>query len=182
MHEFPAAVTDRASDSSSEPIDFDEIYRLYSIRVFRYCLGQVRNIALAEDLGADTFAAAYVAYGKKPPGPEAIAPWLFRIARNLIIDHNRRERRRGRIDGLLGRSRPRPQTVEEIAATSERLAEVVRLMGQMRERDRMLLGLRLAAGLSNHDTAEILGMGEAAATQAYNRALERFRKLSERSP
>lgn len=160
------------------PLPFEEIYRAHALRVFRYCLGQVHDLALAEDLTADTFTAALAAYAKRPPEPDVVPLWLFRIARNRIIDHSRRERRRDRINQVFGRASSGAKSVEEIAAVSARLGEVVTIMARMTERDRMVLGLRLAAGLSNQETAEVLGIKPSAATVAYSRALERFRFLS----
>src|SRR4051794_11054688 len=85
-----------------EPLLFEEIYRLYRDDVYRFCLLQTGHPELAEDLAADALLAAYRAYDHADVPPERARVWLFRIARNLIIDHWRREKRRGRLLQIIG--------------------------------------------------------------------------------
>jgi RNA polymerase sigma-70 factor (ECF subfamily) len=159
-----------------EALSFDQVYSLYADRVYRFCLGWVRDEALAEDLGSATFESALKAYTERRPEPDGLAAWLFRIARNLIIDHQRKEKRRDRIHQLLGRSRPQGQTIEAIAETNADLAKVLQMLSRLTPRDREIVALRVAAGLTSREVAEVLGMSEVAATGAYYRALDRISK------
>ncbi len=49
----------------------------------------------------------------------------------------------------------------------------------LRERDRLLVGLRLAAELSHAEIGAVLGISEHAATVAAGRAIERLRQRVE---
>ena len=58
--------------------------------LYRYCRHLTRSPWDAEDLAQDALARAFVTLGKlgtTPPNPRA---WLFRVASNLWIDHQRR--------------------------------------------------------------------------------------------
>lgn len=165
----------------SDPHAFDEVYRLYGERVYRFCLSQTRNVSLAEEIAAETFAAAYTAYATRRPGAEMVQFWLFRIARNQINDHYRRSKRWKAVSQLLGRSSSHVEDIEAIAATNADLAEALKVIRQLKRRDQQLISLRVAAELSNREIGNILGISEDAAGVAVFRALQRFRKLREQT-
>src|ERR1700694_5395400 len=103
------------SQSDDRLLAFDEVYRRYADAVYRFCLSQLGDASLAEDIAADTFASAFAAYDRVRPEPGGLRPWLFRIARNAALDQHRRH---GRVRGFLARLAghgPSPVTVEERA-------------------------------------------------------------------
>src|SRR5215813_491831 len=55
----------------------------------RYCARMTGSIADGEDVVQDTLARAYYALAELDEMPP-LRPWLFRIAHNRAIDHNRR--------------------------------------------------------------------------------------------
>lgn len=162
-----------------EPLPFEEVYARFAERVYRFCRWQVQDPVLAEDIAAETFVAAYTAYGKSKPDPETVHLWLFRIARNLVTDHRRREKRRDRIMQILGRANSREDSVEHIAETNAELVRGLMVISKMKDRERRLIALRIGGGLSYRDIGETLGMAEDAARTATSRAIERFRRLVE---
>jgi RNA polymerase sigma-70 factor (ECF subfamily) len=161
------------------PLPFEEVYTRYAERVFRFCLWQVQDPALAEDMAAEAFISAYAAYQKRQPEPDGVRLWLFRIARNQVIDHRRRERRLDRIMQRLGRADTRVESIEHIAETHVELAQMLKVLARMKNRDAKLIALRVGGELSTHEIAALLGMSEKAVRNATGRALLRFRKLSE---
>src|SRR5215469_893871 len=91
-------------------VPFEEVYRCHAGSVHRFCLSQVCDQAVAEDLTHETFVRAFVAYERVRPDLDAARAWLLAIARNLCTDHHRR---RGRWRRLRARrrgptSRPSP--------------------------------------------------------------------------
>jgi RNA polymerase sigma factor (sigma-70 family) len=157
---------------------FDQVYRQHADAVYRFCLSQLRDPAAAEDLAADVFAAAYAAFERAHPEADGVRPWLFRIARNGAIDRARRER--SRRHAPLGAA-ARVATVEDQAAVRDELRAVLAAIAQLRERDRLLVGLRVAGGLSFAEVGAVTGMREDAARMATQRALQRIRSEVERS-
>jgi RNA polymerase sigma-70 factor (ECF subfamily) len=72
--------------------DAETLYTLYSRRLFLYLCRAVGQAETARDLTQDVFVRP--TRSEVPSGPEhAVRAWLFRIARNLAIDHNRSTRR-----------------------------------------------------------------------------------------
>ncbi|HEV8561732.1 MAG TPA: RNA polymerase sigma factor [Actinophytocola sp.] len=144
---------------------FAEVYREHAARVYRYCLSQVGNAGDAEDLATDVFASAFAAYGRERSGP--VLPWLLTTARNAIVDHYRRRSRRSalaaRFLGAESEADPAADVEGEVVVRDE-LRRVLRAMRGMPERDRTLLGLRIAADLPYAEIGTVLGVSEHAAT------------------
>src|ERR1035441_7266650 len=165
-----------ASEAELSPLPFEQVYERHAGSVYRFCLSQTGNATTAEDVASETFAAALVAYERVRPEEAGLRPWLFRIARNEAIDHLRRV---GRARRFLDRRwfRPEPEHVEDAALLRAELREVIAAMSRLSRRDRQLLGLRLAAGLSFAEIGTVTGMQEAAARVGPPRALKRLRSL-----
>lgn len=158
---------------------FEDVYRTHAARVFRYCLSQVNSVHDAEDLAADVFAAAYRAYPAAEVGVSTVLPWLLRIARNAAIDLRRRHTRRtaivDRYFGATSEADPTADVAEEIVLRDE-VSRALAAMRHLSEKDRAVLGLRIAAGLPHAEVAAVLGITEHAATMAAKRALTRLRR------
>ena len=154
---------------------FDEVYRENADSVYRFCVSQLRDAETAEDITADVFAAAFAAYDRVHPDAAGVRTWLFRIARNAVIDQYRREGRRRSLLARIGRDRVFPDTVEDTAEQRTDIRAIRAALDTLRERDRQLVGLRVAGGLSFAEIATVLGIREGAAKMATHRALERVR-------
>jgi RNA polymerase sigma-70 factor (ECF subfamily) len=72
---------------------FEQIMNLYADRLYNYILRMVDNAADAEDLVQETFLRAYQGLPTFD-GRASLSTWLYRIATNLCIDHQRRRARR----------------------------------------------------------------------------------------
>jgi RNA polymerase sigma factor (sigma-70 family) len=168
-----AAMTGIRLEGAVSP--FDEVYREHADAVYRFCVSQLRDVETAEDVTADVFAAAFAAYDRVHPDPAGVRTWLFRIARNAVIDQYRREGRRRSLVTRIGRDRTFPESVEQNVEQRSDLRSVCAALDTLRDRDRQLVGLRIAGGLSFAEVATVLGMREGAAKMATHRALERVR-------
>ena len=153
---------------------FEEVFRSHRDRIYRYLLLQVRRAADAEDLTADVFLAAYLAYERVAPPPERVHLWLFRIARNRANNWRRHL-------AVVTRTLPHlvageARTVEDQALVAEDIRRVRDSIRQLRPRDRQLLALRIGGDLSHAEVAVLLGISESAAVMGTKRALQRIRE------
>jgi RNA polymerase sigma-70 factor (ECF subfamily) len=95
------------SAARSDPNAFRELYDRYAERVHGYFVRRTRDEDAAFDLTAETFAQAWLVRGRfRDEAGGSAAPWLFGIARNVLMMSLRRgrlERRAARRIGVAER-------------------------------------------------------------------------------
>ncbi len=156
-----------------DPEALELIYERYFDRIYRYILARVRHRETAEDLAGQTFLKLIERIAdfewRKGVG---FASWLFRIAHNLVIDWYRRQREvplpETRAEGTAG--------TEETVFAAESLREALRAISELKEKQRQVLLLRLVAGLSGRETAEVLDLSEVNVRAIQHRALVAVRE------
>jgi len=156
---------------------FAQVYEAHAGPVYRFCLAQLGDTAAAEDAAADAFGKAFAAWESFGDGdPEGVRRWLFSIARNTAVDQHRRRRRRALLLGRLGSSGGAPAVdVETVAGLRAELREALSAVQSLRPRDREMVALRCAAGLSYAEIGRLTGTSEDAARTATHRALSQVR-------
>src|SRR5256885_5086965 len=92
--EEDAALAVRAGSGQAEA--FGVLYDRYVDSVYRYVFYRVRNEAEAEDVTSEVFMRALRAIPKYEPR-QAFLAWLYRIARNAVIDRSRRRAARQQV-------------------------------------------------------------------------------------
>jgi len=151
-------------------------YRLYDAEapaVLRYIRAAVRDHALAEDLCGDAFCRAWDAWPRFRGNEAEARAWVFRIARNLVIDRVRRD---GRVrweslrepHGIAGADDP-------VGTAASGHVDMRRATDRLGRDDRDLLAMRVA-GLSHAEIARVQGRSEEAVKKAWQRALLRLRQ------
>ncbi|MHB8631170.1 MAG: RNA polymerase sigma factor [Candidatus Limnocylindria bacterium] len=92
--EEDAALARRAGSGEAEA--FGVLYDRYMASVYRYVFYRVRNEAEAEDVTSEVFMRALRAIPQYEPR-QAFLAWLYRIARNAVIDRSRRRAARQQV-------------------------------------------------------------------------------------
>jgi RNA polymerase sigma factor (sigma-70 family) len=153
---------------------FDRLFRDQGDAVLRYC-AWFAGPGAAEDLASATFLAAYADYPRSRPDPGMLRPWLFRIARNMALNHQRSQHRWMRaLQRLINEPQPVSDVEKQVLRNAD-LAAALNVVAGLRTADRMLIALRIGGGLSFAEVAEVAGISETAARSAVSRALARSR-------
>ena len=77
-----------------EKLKCEYIYNQYHNAIFRYALGLLHDVHLAEDIMQETFKALKIVFtntGRKTQS------WLYKVARNLCYDILRKKKERNSI-------------------------------------------------------------------------------------
>src|SRR3989338_2033309 len=82
-----------ASSLAGDERAFAELYEKYVDNIFRYIFFRVRGMETAQDLTSDVFLKVWQYIGKPGREIENFRSLLYRIARNLVIDHYRSQGR-----------------------------------------------------------------------------------------
>ena len=158
------------------PLDFDDVYLEHAPSIFRFCLSQLRDVAAAEDAVADVFLSAFKVFDPLHP-PTDMHAWLFRIARNNLINRHRARARFARAVARVAFQAARQTSdVDETVEVREELREAMARLHQLRQRDQVLVGLRCAGGLSFAEIGRIMNISEDAAAMATRRAVAKLRQ------
>jgi RNA polymerase sigma-70 factor, ECF subfamily len=135
-----------------------ELYDRHQERIFRYVRSRVYDHQLAEDLTGEIFTRMVTNLNQYENSGYPFTAWLYRIARNLIIDHQRREDRYMQvpIEAVYhaGTADIEPAAVVEKQLAAERLHLALETID---ETQREVIRLRFLAGLSLQEVADTLG-------------------------
>lgn len=152
--------------------ELQQLFRSHYDEVLAYCARRIgRNEA--EDVAADVFAIA----SRRADEIDwtTVRPWLYGIARGVLANQWRSQRRRQRLLGLMAGQAPiavdRPDDV--VIRRAEDLG-AIKALEQMRPKDREVLMLSAWEELTGPEIAQALGLSVSAAEQRLHRAKSRF--------
>lgn len=159
---------------------FAELYDDYSPRVRRFLRHQVGDADVAEELLQRTFVKMIEALPRYRSRGLPFGAWVFRIARNTVIDH-----RRTNHPGL-----PLESAIDRASDAGDPVLAAERDDDRMRLRDalddlpidqREVLVWRFFAELSPAETAVLMGRSNGAVRVLQHRALVALRAILEAS-
>lgn len=155
---------------------FAKLYREEGRAILAYALRRVDDREDAADVVAETFLVVWRRLGEVPFGDGARL-WLYGVARLVLANLHRAERRRTRLGSRLAETL-RTELSAHPAPAGEG-AEVLRAIGELGDEDRELLLLVSWEELSPGQAARVLGISSPAARSRLHRARRRLRHLSE---
>jgi RNA polymerase sigma-70 factor (ECF subfamily) len=139
---------------------FDALYARYETSLFGFIVSHVRDRADAEDLFHETFINAMKAPAVKFEGAGGFRAWIYRIARNLVINRARRARRGARAMAEVAQSREEhgpevPRQGFEALADEEMRAALERAVARLPPTLSEVFRLRVS-GLRYEEIADVL--------------------------
>lgn len=156
---------------------FGRLFDRFYGSVYVYVLHQVGNKADAEDITSGVFLDAFEHIGGFDWRGAGFSAWLFRIARNDVLDFFRkRGRSRETPLGDEVNEQPAATETEGEAETARRNRELLLVIRSLSEDQQQVVLLRLAANLSNRQIGEVLSRSEGAVKALQHRALRALRK------
>jgi RNA polymerase sigma-70 factor (ECF subfamily) len=161
---------------------FGELYELHFERVYAYIARRVRERSAAEELTSHVFHQALANLGKFKWRGAPFAAWLFRIARNSIVDRARLLRESGGESSVQSPDRGSETGVDDDLEQAETVARVYQLVDQLPWDQRYVIRLRFAEEKSIREIAQQLSRSEGAIKQLQFRALQNLRaRMSEKN-
>ena len=151
---------------------FEAVYRELYAPICGYALRRVREPEDAAEVIAETFATLWRRFDACPHGDE-LRPWLFGVARRVIANQRRGERRRSALGERLAADVD--QTAFEATRQDEATSELARAFAALNESDRELLSLVAWEGLTSEELSIALGTSRAVVRLRLHRARKRLR-------
>jgi RNA polymerase sigma-70 factor, ECF subfamily len=163
--------TARAGDAAAFGLLFDHYYR----PVYRFIASRVGQPADAEDLTQLVFLKALEALPRYEARGVPFAGWLFRLARNAVIDHVRTRRDHADLDTIADRPTSERGPDEQAVLHGE-LRAMGAALAELTDEQSEVVALRFFAGLSVREVAAAMGKKEGTVRGLQFRAIAALRR------
>ncbi|HZC33870.1 MAG TPA: sigma-70 family RNA polymerase sigma factor [Candidatus Bathyarchaeia archaeon] len=154
---------------------FGMIFDHYHESIYRFIASRVQRPVDAEDLTQLVFVKALEALPRYESRGIPFGGWLFRLARNAVIDHVRTRHDHSELDSLVeaahGDAGP-----DEIAVVRQELDAVGLALAGLTDEQREAIELRFFAGLSAREAAVAMGKQEGTVRGLQFRAIASMRR------
>lgn len=154
---------------------FELLYRELYEPISGYVLRRVRNPEDAAEAIAETFATLWRRL-ESCPADERVRPWLFGVARKVLANQRRGERRRSALAERLVADVERP----ELPATPGSDSRIARAFETLGEADREVLALLAWEALTREELSVALGVSRPVVRLRLHRARRRFEAALDR--
>ncbi|MFC2069971.1 RNA polymerase sigma factor [Chloroflexota bacterium] len=151
---------------------FGELYVVYVEKIYRYVFLHYRNKTFAEDVTEEVFIKAWKAIDTCRGREDTFESWLYRIARNHLIDEIRKLKRRPSID---------TDIIEVFTHNESNVAsyleqqELMTFIDKLPASQRQVVLLKFIQGLNNEEISRVMDKSQGAVRILQMRALENLR-------
>ena len=172
----------KQDDGGGRDVDlsrFEAVYEAHYAAVLAY-VRRRSGVALdAPDVVAETFTTAWRRVSEVPEGDAARA-WLYGVARRVLANQRRGNRRRTGLSVRLRTQDPGTVDVEGSVLAAEDRRTVLAALARLREPDQEILRLAVWEELPHREIASVVGCGEAAVAVRLHRARNRLAREIEK--
>lgn len=155
-----AALTELVARAQSGDVDaFAELFDQYHGPVYRYINSRVGRPSDAEDLTQTVFVKVLEALPRYELRGIPFGGWLFRLARNTVIDFVRTKRIHQDLEVVGSRADQDPPP-DAMVEQREQIEAVGEALGALTDEQREVIALRFFAGLSAREAAVVMDKQE----------------------
>ncbi len=155
-----------------------QLYEKYHPKIYNYAFLQMGDVQAAEDLAADVMLKMLESIRKYEFKGLPFGAWVFRIARNRLIDLHRRRKRRGEVDlnEALVSTLANPQALAELALDRGQIQVALKYLT---DEQRQVVVLKFIEGFDNRSIGRVMGRSDGAIKSLQHRALAALRRVFE---
>lgn len=158
-------------------IDLTYIFNTYYKRVYNYNYYRTHNQAVAEDLTSITFEKVLSHIQSYKPEKAEFEVWLFTIARNVINDYFRKQKKYPwDSDEMVFETISNGESLDNYVIANEEKTYLVEAIKKLKDRERTLVAYKYGAGLMNKEIANIMGMKEKTISVILYRTLQKLKR------
>lgn len=167
--------------AQKDPRAFAPLYDTYADMIWRFAISRLGDPERAQDVTSQTFVKAIRSIGRFHPKLQgegtSFPAWLMMIARNTIIDEQRRHRPTADITNpAIEPQLAHSSTPESIAIRRDEQRRVRTAISQLSPKQQRMVELRIA-GYSGQEIADLMGMSLNGVRTAHSRAYSKLRDL-----
>lgn len=156
---------------------YGKIYELFYRRIFRYCSINTRKVEIAQDICQETFLKAWKALPQFSQKGGSFQAYLFKIARNLIIDLSRKHKEES-LENYQGIETN--EHFEEKIEKVEDTKRVQRALSHLDDLERQIIILHYFEDMTGREVAQVVGIKEGNLRVKTHRVLEKLKEILEK--
>lgn len=154
---------------------FSKIYDQHIDKIYRFIFLKVSSQEIAEDLTSETFLKGWRSF-QNPRDIENPSAFLYKIARNLVIDHYRQKAQKSTVRVEDFNIIDAKSNLEENAILTSDLNVVMKAVGNLKDNYQTVIVWRYLDDLSISEMAEMLQKSEQATRVMIHRAMKNLRR------
>ena len=165
------------SAAQGDKQSFGMLYERYLAEIYRYVFFKVGDQQTAEDITEETFIKTWESLSRIYQGDGKIdnfRAWLYRIAKNLVIDFYRKHQPESLIQPS---ESAKYKSIEETVIEQEQSNRILRALQKMKPDFQQIIILRLINDLSHKEIAAIIGLSEGHSRILLYRALKNLKEV-----
>ena len=171
------------SAKKGDALSFGQLYDLFYTKIFRYVAYKVGNREDAEDITAEVFIRMLKSINSFSFQGHPFSSWLFRIAKNMVVDYFRKNSRRKTAPLETAGSIQETESLEidyqlDLDIEMSNISESIKTLTDLQQE---VISLRFievfAGGLSIKETASAIGRKENAVKALQHSAIKKLRLL-----
>lgn len=169
-----ADLVDRAAKGSGEA--FGQLYQIYVDRIYNYIYYKTGHSVDAEDLTEQVFIKSWEAIRRFRFEGKPFAAWLFKVARNVVIDHYRTRKNNTDLSEVISAIAHDgdPEAFAQRRATAQVLMTAIR---RLTDEQQQVILLKFIDGMDNTEISATMGKKEGAIRALQYRALLALQRI-----
>ncbi|HLY64546.1 MAG TPA: sigma-70 family RNA polymerase sigma factor [Chloroflexota bacterium] len=167
-------LVERASKGSGDA--FGQLYQIYVDRIYNYIYYKTGHSVDAEDLTEQVFIKAWEAIRRFRFEGKPFAAWLFKVARNVVIDHYRTRKNNSDLSEVINAVAKEgdPEAFAQRRATAHVLMTAIR---HLTDEQQQVILLKFVDGMDNTEISATMGKKEGAIRALQYRALLALQRI-----
>ena len=154
--------------------EFGGLYEMYFGKIYRFVYYKTMCKQVAEDLVSTTFLKAFENIGQFDSNKGSFSAWIYRIARNNVIDYYRAKKHDIDISDIWDLKAG--ENIEVDVENQEKIDELKESIRELKPEQREILMLRIWDNLPYSEIADITGKTEENCRVIFSRTIRGLRK------
>jgi RNA polymerase sigma-70 factor (ECF subfamily) len=158
---------------NGDPEKFGELYDAYIRKIYDFIYYKTHHKETAEDIASVVFLKAFEKIKSFDCAKGSFSSWIYRIARNSVIDHYRTKKTVLSIDDvwdLAGR-----EDILRDLDTAQKIEKIEKYIHALSGDQRDIVMLRVWQEMPYKEISEIMGKSEASCKMTFSRAMGELR-------